>query len=77
MYIVYSGECGIYRFDKNPDSSNSHRAVATIGANTVVGDKAVVDRFDSGVRTATVVAHTDVVALMLTKQDFQNTLYQQ
>ena len=75
MYIIYSGECGIYRFDET-NQSKQHRAVATVGANTVVGEKAVTDRFDSGERTATVLAHTEVVALMLTKQDYQNTLYQ-
>ena len=41
MYIVYSGQCGVYVFDKErkEDSPmNSHRAVAIIGANTVIGE---------------------------------------
>jgi len=35
----------------------------------------VVYKFDSGKRTATVLAHTDVVALRLSKQDYQKTIY--
>ena len=50
--------------------------MATLGANTVVGHTAVVDKFDSGRRSATVVAHTEVVTLVLTKTDYQKILYQ-
>jgi hypothetical protein len=35
----------------------------------------VVDKFDSGKRIATILAHTDVVTLMLSKQDYQKTIY--
>ena len=79
MYIVYSGQCGVYVFDKErkEDSPmNSHRAVAIIGANTVIGEQAVVDKFDSGRRNATVLAHSEVVTLVLTKDDYQKILYQ-
>ena len=74
MYIIYSGEYGVYVF-KNKTGKHDHpdqdyRAVATIGANTVVGDKAVTDKFDSGKRSATVVAHTEVVTLVVTKHDY-------
>ena len=70
MYIIYSGECGVYVFRKTDDVMSSHRAVAILGANQVVGETAVVDKFDSGKRSATVVAHTEVVALRLTKDDY-------
>ena len=46
-----------------------------IGANTVVGEKTVINKFDSGEREATVLAHTDVVTLVLSKQDYQKTMY--
>ena len=75
MYLIYSGECGVYVFKRSDDALSSHRAVAIIGANQVVGETAVVDKFDSGRRTATVVAHTEVVALRLTKDDYQKILY--
>ena len=88
MYIIYSGECGIYIFSskdaeaemgqevsngeqtKEITSLLSYKSVATLGANTVVGHTAVVDKFDSGRRSATVVAHTEVVTLILTKTDY-------
>ena len=80
MYIVYSGQCGVYIFDKEQKSGDSppasHRAVAIIGANTVIGEQAVVDKFDSGRRNATVLAHSEVVTLVLTKDDYQKILYQ-
>ena len=45
MYIIYKGECGVYKFNNmtkyTPESD--HRAVAIIGANTVVGESAVTD----------------------------------
>lgn len=41
-----------------------------------MGEKAVIDRFDSGYRAATVLAHTEVVTLVLTKEDYQKILYQ-
>ena len=71
MFIVYSGELGVYVFDKDHnDKSEQHRAVAILGANTVIGEQAVVDKFDSGRRNATVLAHTEVVTLVLTKTDY-------
>ena len=94
MYIIYSGECGVYIFSRKDaavemgrEMSNgeketdeyplqSYKSVATLGANTVVGHTAVVDKFDDGRRSATVVAHTDVVTLVLTKNDYQKILYQ-
>ena len=80
MYIVYSGELGVYVFDKDkansPSPRESHRAVAILGANTVIGEQAVVDKFDSGRRNATVLAHSEVVTLKLTKDDYQSILYQ-
>lgn len=80
MYIVYTGECGVYVFNSKKhqtrdSEASSHRAVAIIGANTVVGETAVVDKFDSGKRSATVLAHTEVVTLILTKADYQRILY--
>ena len=42
----------------------------------MVGEAAVIDKFDSGRRSATVLAHTDVVTLVLTKEDYQKILYQ-
>ena len=76
MYIIYTGECGVYIFKSEHDGlSGSHKAVAILGANTAVGETAVVDKFDDGLRTATVVAHTDVVAVRLTKTDYQRILY--
>ena len=79
MYIIYSGECGVYIFDKEEGKNtpmNTHRAVAIMGANTVIGEQAVVDKFDSGRRNATVLAHSEVVTLVLTKDDYQKILYQ-
>ena len=81
MYIVYSGQCGVYIFDQEQKSGGdspppTHRAVAIIGANTVIGEQAVVDKFDSGRRNATVLAHSEVVTLVLTKFDYQKILYQ-
>ena len=79
MFIVYSGEMGIYVFDKDKNKQqpeHSHRAVAILGANTVIGENAVVDKFDPGRRNATVLAHTEVVTLVLTKSDYQKILYQ-
>ena len=74
MYVIYSGECGIYVVNKelhsDPSQLKSHRAVATLGANTVIGEQAVVDKFNSGRRNATVVAHAEVVTLVLTKDDY-------
>ena len=62
MFTIYSGECGVYVFNQSTSGEaaqeNTHRAVAVIGANTVVGEAAVIDKFDSGRRSATVLAHT-------------------
>ena len=77
MYVIFSGECGIYVINQQEEGYSSstvhlksHRAVATLGANTVIGEKAVVDKFDTGRRNATVVAHNEVVTLVLTKDDY-------
>ena len=73
MFIVYSGETGVYVFDRKQNQTSplsSHRAVAILGANTVIGEQAVVDKFNSGYRNATVLAHTQVVTLRLTKEDY-------
>ena len=50
--------------------------MATIGANTVVGETAVIDPYDTGKRNATVLAHTEIVTLCLTKDNYQKILYQ-
>ena len=80
MFVVYSGEYGVYVFDKKQaaggSGQSSHRAVATIGANTVVGETAVIDPYDTGKRNATVLAHTEIVTLCLTKDNYQKILYQ-
>ena len=75
MFIIYSGECGMYIFDERKRQEAKHKPVAILGANTVVGEKAVINKFDSGEREATVLAHTDVVTLVLSKQDYQKTMY--
>ena len=37
MYIIYTGECGVYIFKSEHDGfSGSHKAVAILGANTAV-----------------------------------------
>ena len=76
MYIIYKGDCGIYVFNNKtkltPESD--HRAVAIVGANTVVGEKAVSDILDDGYRSATIVAHTNVITLVLTKENYQKIL---
>mmetsp|Transcript_24946 Transcript_24946/g.33411 ORF Transcript_24946/g.33411 Transcript_24946/m.33411 type:complete len:151 (+) Transcript_24946:745-1197(+) len=77
MYIIYSGECGVYIFKSEHDGlAASHSAVAILGANTAVGESAVIDKFDNGYRSATVLAHTEVVTFRLTKSDYQKILYQ-
>ena len=77
MFVIYSGECGVYIFKANQKGrTNSHQAVAILGPNTVVGEGAVLDKFDSGVRNATVLAHSEVVAMTLTKEDYQKLFYQ-
>lgn len=75
MFIIYSGMCGVYRFN-NTDPDKTNRAFATLGPNTEVGSRAVVDRKPDK-RMATVMAHNEVIALKLTKQDFQNILFVQ
>ena len=75
MYVIYSGECGIYKFNNRTAGSREFQEVAVIGANIVVGEKAVMDE-GNDVREATVLAQSDVVTLVLTKQDFQQILYQ-
>ena len=67
MFIIYSGECGMYIFDERNRQEKILKPVAILGANTVVGEEAVINKFDSGKRTATVLAHTDVVTLVLNK----------
>ena len=78
MYIIYEGQCGVYVFNSKTDLSpeSSHNAVAILGANTVVGESAVTDVFEEGTRSATIVAHTEVVTLKLTKQNYQKILKQ-
>ena len=77
MYIICKGECGVYVFNlkKRGEAEQTHRAVAILNKNTVVGETAVVDKFDTGKRSATVVAHEDVTTLSLTKKDYQQILY--
>ena len=74
MFVIYSGECGVYIFDAQ-NQANSHKAVAIVGANTVVGESAVMDKFGDPRRKATVLAHSEVVCLSLTKDDYHKTLY--
>ena len=73
MFVIYSGDCGVYVFNmkKSGEADITHRAVAILGKNTVVGETAVIDKFDTGKRSATVVAHNDVVTLCLRKKDYQ------
>ena len=78
MYLIYQGDCGVYVFNEKTSLSpeSSHNAVALVGANTVVGESAVTDQFEEGIRSATIVAHTDVVTLKLTKNNYQKILKQ-
>ena len=73
MFIIHSGECGIYLADKKTDANDSEETtytrVAIITGDTVVGQNCVVE-IEPGRRSATVVAHEDVVTLELTKTDF-------
>ena len=43
MYIIFSGECGIYKFKGRMSVDREHSEVAVIGANSVVGQRAVMD----------------------------------
>jgi len=72
MFVIYSGECGVYVFRNTGkgQGDTSHSAVAILGPNTVVGETAVTDRLNSGRRTATVLAHSAVVTLKITKADY-------
>lgn len=74
MFIIYSGLCGIYIFIKSQPNS-SHRAKAELGPNAVLGESAVLDKSLQTRRAETVVAHSPVVALKLTKEDYQKILY--
>ena len=69
MYIIFSGECGIYKFKSRMSVDREFSEVAVLGANNVVGEKAVMDE-GNDVRAATVLAQSDVVTLVLTKNDF-------
>ena len=74
MYIIFGGECGEYYFPHNYrgnfEQALNQQPNAIFGANDVVGEKAVIDLNNDGVREFTVVAHTDVVALELRKKDY-------
>ena len=74
MYIIYSGEIGIYKFHIK-EKEKTFEEVAVIGANSVVGQQAVMDD-GNDVRNATVLAQSDVVTLVMTKEDYQSILYQ-
>ena len=76
LYIIYSGKCGIYKMTKDSVGHLDYQEVAAISANSVVGQKAVMDDGSGDIRDATVLAHTEVVALRLTKKDYQQILYQ-
>ena len=79
MFIIHSGECGVYIADKKTNADESEETtytrVAILAGDTVVGHTAI-DDIAPERRSATVVAHADVVALELTKIDFQKTLAQ-
>ena len=77
MFIIHSGECGVYITDKKTDESEekTFTRVAILTGNTVVGHSSVVE-VEPSRRSATVVAHSEVITLELTKADFQKTLYQ-
>ena len=77
MFIIHSGECGVYINDKKSDESEkkTFTRVAILTGNTVVGHSSVVE-VEPVRRSATVVAHSEVITLELTKADFQKTLYQ-
>ena len=73
MYIIYSGKCGIFKLLSD---RSGYEQVAEISANSVVGQKAVMDDGSGNLRDSTVMAQTEVIALRLTKQDYQQILYQ-
>ena len=55
------------------ETTPSHHCVAIVGKNTVVGESAALN---DGRRKATVMAHSDVVALRLSYVDYHKILYQ-
>lgn len=57
MYVIYSGQVGVYIF-KTTQQDSSHRAKATLSANAVVGETAVLDKHTENRRPATLVAHS-------------------
>ena len=73
MYIIYSGKCGIFKLLSD---RSGYEQVAEISANSVVGQKAVMDDGSGNLRDSTVMAQTEVLALRLTKEDYQQILYQ-
>ena len=74
MFIIFSGSCGIYKFRTNQKLNDEHSEVATIGANIVVGERAVMDE-DTNIRDATVLAQSDVIVLVMTKKDYLEIAY--
>ncbi len=57
MYVIYSGQVGVYIFKATQQDSN-HHAKAILSANAVVGETAVIDKHTENRRPATLVAHS-------------------
>ena len=76
MYIIMRGDCGVYQFSNTTKNiAASHHCVAIVGENTVVGEGAILDTFDEQRRDSTVLAHSEVITLKLSKKDYQKILY--
>lgn len=79
MFVIIKGECGVYVFNDEEAQLNPNnvlQAVAIIGENTVVGESAMTDDFENGKRSATIMAHSQVITLKLMKTHYQKILKQ-